>query len=231
LSGALFFVPYELIGVEGYSAMRAGAAFLPFTLIMGVLSRWSGALTGRYGVRRPLIVGPAIVAAGLALCAVPDIGQSFWSGFFPAMTVLGFGMAVSVAPLTTAVMQSGGERHSGIASGINNATARVAGMLAVALLGAIVVGVFRSTLDARLANAQVPAEIRTSMRAEASKLTAAKVPAAGGEQTRQLTHVLHESFVHSFRTVMLIAAGLALLSALCAALTIQDPEPAGQSRR
>ncbi len=85
IGGAMFFVPFNLIGVEGYSAMSAGAAFLPFTLIMGVLSRWSGALIGRYGARLPLIVGPIIVAAGLALCAVPAIGQSYWSGFFPAM--------------------------------------------------------------------------------------------------------------------------------------------------
>jgi EmrB/QacA subfamily drug resistance transporter len=144
LGGGMFFLPFYLIGIDHYSAMSAGAAFLPFTLIMGVLSRWSGALTGRYGVRRPLILGPIIVAVGLALCAVPDIGQSYWSGFFPAMIVLGFGMAVSVAPLTTAVMQSADARHSGVASGVNNATARVAGMLAVALLGAIAVGQFRA---------------------------------------------------------------------------------------
>src|SRR6185312_14820097 len=111
LGGALFFVPFDLIGVEGYSAMSAGAAFLPFTLIMGVLSRWSGALTTRYGVRRPLILGPIIVAVGLALCAIPHIGQSYWSGFFPAMLVLGLGMAVSVAPLTTTVMESADERY------------------------------------------------------------------------------------------------------------------------
>jgi EmrB/QacA subfamily drug resistance transporter len=229
LGGGMFFLPFYLIGIDGYSAMSAGAAFLPFTLIMGVLSRWSGALTGRYGVRRPLILGPIIVAVGLALCAVPEIGQSYWSGFFPAMIVLGFGMAVSVAPLTTAVMQSADARHSGVASGVNNATARVAGMLAVALLGAIAVGQFRTNLDDRLTRAQVPAEIRTALRAEASKLAQAQVPPMRDDRERQrLTRMLHQSFVHTFRTVMLLSAGITLLAAVCAALTIHglsDPPP------
>lgn len=231
LGGALFFVPFDLIGIEGYSAMSAGASFLPFTLIMGVLSRWSGALTGRYGVRRPLIVGPIIVAAGLALCAVPDIGQSYWSGFFPAMILLGLGMAVSVAPLTTTVMQSAGERHSGVASGINNALARVAGMLAVALLGAIAVSAFRTNLDDRLSGARIPMQTRAALRAEVSKLAEAKVPAIPDErERRQLTRMLHESFVHSFRALMMIAAGVALLGAACAALTIRDTGPGNRGR-
>jgi MFS family permease len=231
LGGALFFVPFDLIGVEGYSAMSAGAAFLPFTLIMGVLSRWSGALIGRYGARLPLIVGPIIVAAGLALCAVPDIGQSYWSGFFPAMVVLGLGMAVSVAPLTTTVMQSAGDRYGGVASGINNATARVAGMLAVALLGAIAVGAFRSNLDMRLSDAQVPMQMRLALRAEASKLAEAQVPRMGDERERQqLTRILHESFVHSFRVLMLISSAIALLGAVCSAFTIRGAPSWRQGR-
>jgi len=231
LGGAMFFVPFNLIGIEGYSAMSAGAAFLPFTLIMGVLSRWSGALTGRYGARLPLIVGPIIVAAGLALCAVPAIGQSYWSGFFPAMIVLGFGMAVSVAPLTTTVMESASDRYSGVASGINNATARVAGLLSVALLGAIAVGQFRADLDQRLVRAQVPPAIRTALEAETSKLAEARVPATADQRDRpRLTRALHESFVHSFRAMMLIASGMALLGSLCAVLTIRDRPPGNPSR-
>jgi EmrB/QacA subfamily drug resistance transporter len=225
LGGALFFVPFNLIGVQGYSAMAAGAAFLPFTLIMGVLSSWSGALLERYGARAPLTVGPLIVAAGLALCALPDIGQSYWRGFFPAMTVLGFGMAVSVAPLTTTVMASAGERYGGVASGINNATARVAGLLAVALLGALAVGAFRADLHDRLAAAQVPQQLRAELLAQTSKLAEARVPAVRDEQQRQqLTRLLHEGFVRSFRVVMLLTAGTALLSAAFGWLTIKSPQ-------
>ena len=221
LGGALFFVPFDLIGVQGYSAMQAGAAFLPFTLIMGVLSRWSGALIERYDARIPLTVGPVIVAIGLALCAVPDIGQSYWTGFFPAMCMLGLGMAIAVAPLTTVVMRAAGERHSGVASGINNATARVAGLLAVALLGALVVGHFRSALDARMSAAHVPVAVQRSLDAEAAKLAAAQVPSQVQDVERaRLTRLLHEAFHQSFRFVMAVAAALALVSALIAGLTL-----------
>jgi heme A synthase len=170
-----------------------------------------------------LIIGPIIVAAGLALCAMPEIGQSYWSGFFPAMAVLGLGMAVSVAPLTTTVMESAGDQYGGVASGINNAIARIAGLLAVALLGAIAVGTFHTTLDERLARAQVPTDVRTKLLAESSKLAEAQVPPMQDDREHQeLARTLHESFVHSFRMVMLIAAAIALLGAACAALTIRD---------
>jgi len=225
LGGALFFVPYDLIGVDGYSATEAGAAFLPFTLIMGGLSRWSGALIGRYGTRAPLTVGPIIVSFGLALCALPAIGQSYWSGFFPAMCMLGLGMAVSVAPLTTVVMESAAQRYSGAASGINNATARVAGMLAVALLGAVAISMFRTDVSERLIDARVPQQLSMAVEAQVAKLAEAKAPAARDDNERQLlTRILHESFVRSFRVVMLLTSGLALLAGLCGWLTVGLPK-------
>ena len=137
------------------------------------------------------------------------------------MAVLGLGMAVSVAPLTTTVVSAAGNQHAGTASGINNAISRIAGMLAIALLGALVVGVFGATLDTRLAELQVPPEIRRALNAEVPKFAEAKVPPQiEGEQRRMLEEVLDESFVRSFRVAMLVAAGLALTSALCAGLMI-----------
>ncbi|MFS8609577.1 MAG: MFS transporter, partial [Gammaproteobacteria bacterium] len=230
LGGALFFLPFNLIRVQGYSAALAGAALLPFSLIMGGLSRWSGSLVERYGARKPLVVGPSIVAGGLVLLAVPGIGGSYWTTFFPATLVLGFGMTLSVAPLTTTVMSAVDESHAGIASGINNAVARVAGLLAVAILGAIAVGAFGAAIDERSAALEMPAEQREALEAQASKLAEAAVPPAiTGAERDCIARVLDESFIASFRIVMLIAAGFALASSACAWATIGRRSGEGRS--
>jgi EmrB/QacA subfamily drug resistance transporter len=226
LSGAFFFLPFQLIQLEGYSATEAGAAFVPFTLIMGGLSRWSGGLCERYGARGPLIIGPIIVAAGFALLAIPDVlaaywGVGYWTTYLPAMIVLGFGMAASVAPLTTAVMGSIEDRYAGTASGINNAISRIAGLLAVALLGALAVGMFGHQLDRHLDAQSVAPDIRRTIEAEVPKLGDARVPPdISGDVRRTVENALKASLWTSFRITMLITAVLALLSAACAALTI-----------
>ena len=226
LGGEMFFLPFDLIDIQGYSATSAGAAFLPFSLAMAGLSRWSGGLNERYGARVLLIVGPIIVAIGLLLFALPTMGGSYWSTVFPAMTVWGLGMALSVAPLTTTIMRAAGDRYAGAASGINNATARIAGMLAVALMGVVAVGVFRATLDARLDHLQTPVSIRQALQTEVQKLSEAQLPPDVDAATRQtLQSALNASFVASFRVITLIAAAAALLSAACAWLTI-DRTPA-----
>jgi EmrB/QacA subfamily drug resistance transporter len=231
LSGAFFFLPFDLIEIQGYSATLAGAAFLPFILIMGALSRWSGGLIDHYGARLPLTIGPVVAAAGFALFALPSIGGSYWATFFPGMVVAGLGMTVSVAPLTTTVMRSVDDRHAGRASGINNAVSRIAGMLAVALLGAVAVGTFGSALDARLSELQVASDIRLALKAEVPKLAEAQVPSqVQGEPRLVLKRALDESFVQSFRLVMLISACAALASALCAWL-MTAPSASRKTRR
>jgi EmrB/QacA subfamily drug resistance transporter len=223
LGGAMFFVPFNLIRIQGYSAALAGASFLPFSLIMGVLSRWSGGLIERYGARMLLTIGPAIVAVGFALLAVPTIGGSYWTTFFPPMVVLGFGMAVSVAPLTTSVMRAVDDHHAGVASGINNATARIAGMLAVAVLGMVAVAVFGKALDERIEKMPLSNESRELMRAEIPKLAEARVPPSiDGTQRSELQQAIKESFVDSFRVMSLVAAALAFASAVCGWLTIES---------
>jgi EmrB/QacA subfamily drug resistance transporter len=228
LSGVMFFVPFNLIRVQGYSATAAGAAFLPFSLIMGTLSRWTGGLFDHYGARMPLTIGPVIVAAGFVWLAVPGIGGAYWTTFFGPMVVLGVGMAVAVPPLTTTVMRAVDDSHSGVASGVNNATARIAGMLAVAVLGAIAVFIFRNDLDRRVTASRAPPEIHRALLQEAPKLAEAQAPKNVEPNERQrLTRVLQESFVRSFRVTMLISAAMALLSALCALVFI---EPAQRAR-
>jgi len=223
LSGALFFLPFNLIRLQGYSAAAAGAAFLPFTLIMGVLSRWSGGLIGRYPPRLLLTVGPIVAGAGFALLAVPGIGGSFWLTFFPGLVVLGFGMAVSVAPLTTVVMGAVDARHTGAASGVNNAAARVGGMLAVALLGAVAVGVFGTDLGRRLDAIDAPPAVRSAMAQQVPRLAEADVPEGAPEDLQDdLRRALDAAFLRSFRVSMLIAAAAAATSGMCAALTIRQ---------
>src|SRR5256712_90224 len=176
LGGTLFFLPLNLIQVQHYSATAAGAALLPFILIISFLSRWSGGLIVSYGAKLPLIVGPLIAAFGFALFILPNVGGSYWTNFFPAIVVLGLGMAISVAPLTTTVMNSVAQNRVGLASGVNNAVARSAGFLAIAVLGIVMLQCFKNELDRRLAEWKLPASAAQSLQAQSTKLAAITVP-------------------------------------------------------
>jgi EmrB/QacA subfamily drug resistance transporter len=222
LSGTLFFLPLNLIQVQRYTPTAAGAALLPFILIMFLLSRWSGGLVRHYGARLPLVIGPIVAAAGYALFIRPDVGGRYWTDFFPAMFVLGLGMAISVAPLTTTVMNSVEQSHAGIASGVNNAVSRTAGLLAVAVLGLVMVQSFNQSFDRHLDQIAVSAEARRTLDTERSKLAAAEIPNEVDEEARvAIKQAINDSFVRGFRIVMLAGAVLALLSSLFAWLMIR----------
>src|SRR5207248_10436545 len=176
LGGTLFFLPLNLIQVQHYSATAAGAALLPFVLIISLLSRWSGGLVEKYGPKLPLIIGPLIAAFGFA-CFIPaSTGGSYWRSFFPAIVLLGLGMAISVAPLTTVVMNSVAQNRVGIASGVNNAIARSAGLLAIAVLGIVMLQVFSYDLDRRLAEWNVTQALSGSFHVERTMLAAITLP-------------------------------------------------------
>jgi predicted MFS family arabinose efflux permease len=223
LGGALFFVPLNFIQVQHYSATAAGAALLPFILLMAALSRWSGGLVGRYGARMPLIAGPLIAAAGFALLAWPAEGGSYWLTFFPAIFVLGLGMAIAVAPLTTVVMNAVDVAYEGAASGVNNAASRVAVVIAIALFGVIFAAVFNAALDTNLARAGIPAEIVQTVVEQRSKLAAIELPATLDAGVKAAANdAIAAAFVKGFRAIALISALLAAASAFITWTLIED---------
>jgi EmrB/QacA subfamily drug resistance transporter len=222
LGGAMFFVPYAMIQVHGYSATAAGAAMLPFILEMFVLSRWAGGLIGRFGARLPLVVGPSVAAVGFGLFALPGTSGSYWATFFPAVAVLGLGMAIAVAPLTTAVMSAVGRDKAGVASGINNAVSRVGGLLAVALFGVVITVAFGRALDARLDGLGLPPAARQTLARERERLAEVPAPAAlAPADQKAVEGAVDEAFVAGFRVAMALAAGLAIASAGVAARWIE----------
>ncbi|HEY2404430.1 MAG TPA: MFS transporter [Polyangiaceae bacterium] len=228
LSGALFFLPMNLIQLQGYGATEAGAAFLPFVAIVFVLSRWAGGLVERYGARRPLMIGPSIAACGFATLACPGLGGSYWLTYFPGVSVLGLGMAVTIAPLTTTVMNAVDERRAGLASGVNNAVSRTAGLIAVAALGIVFYRVFANSLDDALSAIHPPSALREAIGQQRMRLAAIELPSGATPTERApLEHAIKLAFLRGFRVVTLIAAALALISGLCAAVWLR---PATTSR-
>jgi predicted MFS family arabinose efflux permease len=220
--GIFFFLfPMNLIQVQGYSTSATGAASLPLILLIFFLSRWSGGLITRYGPRAPLVTGPLIAATGFVLFAVPGVEASYWKSFFPAFVVLAFGMAISVVPLTTVVMSSVDRSHAGAASGINNAVARVASVLSIAMLGIVMVKVFSSSLNRSLMGQMLPPGNLQYIQSNAIKLAGLDLPPSVDADTAAIIRAsISKAFVFGFRTVLLICAGLSLVSALVAWLMI-----------
>ena len=217
LGGTLFFLPLNLIQVQHYSPTAAGAVLLPFILIMSLLSRWSGGLVARYGPKLPLVAGPIITTVGYLLFLLPSVGGNYWTDFFPPVVVLGLGMAITVAPLTTTVMSSIAQARAGIASGVNNAVARTASLMAIAVLGVVMLRVFRSGLDHTLRSANLPASVVQELETQSIKLAAIDIPEnVNGETHRLIRSAIDESFVSGFRWVMVIGAVLAAASAVTA---------------
>src|SRR5256886_5092755 len=232
LGGTLFFLPLNLIQVQHYSATAAGAALLPFILIMFLLSRWAGGLVERYGSKIPLVIGPLIAALGFGLFMLPGVNAGYWQTFFPAVVVLGIGMAISVAPLTTTVMNSVVQNRVGVASGINNAVARGAGLLAIAVLGIVMLHCFNHAMDRRLAGENLPPGAWQSLQAQRTKLAAASLPDEVDQMTKQLIgQTIAESFVHAFRLIMAIGAMLAAVSAMAAWVLLGTAGQKENSRR
>jgi EmrB/QacA subfamily drug resistance transporter len=222
LGGGFFFLPFDLIQVRRFSPAAAGAALLPFIVLMFGLSRLAGRVVDRYGPRVPLIGGPLVAAAGFGLIALASHEGSYWTTLFPGLAVLGIGMAMTVAPLTATVMGAVGEERVGMASGINNAVSRAAGLLAIALFGMIATVRFGGELSRRLAGLRLTPEIHRTITSQAERLAGAVVsPSLPSDVRQTLRAAIDLSFAQAFELVMLLAAGLAIASSASAWFLIE----------
>ena len=219
LSSALFYLPLNLIQVQRYSPSQAGAALLPLVAIMFLLARWAGGLIERVGPRIPLMVGPVLAGLGYALFARPGLGGSYWTTYFPAITLLGLGMTISVAPLTTVVMSSVDQKRTGSASGVNNAVSQVAALLALALSAPLFLHLFTGSLRGDLTRNAVSPITSYAVQHQASLLAAVQT----ADPLARLA--VNQAFVTSFRWIVLLAAASSLAAGAVAAFTIGGSKP------
>jgi len=221
LAGAFFLLPFNFIQIQGYSATAAGAAFIPFPLLVGGLSRWSGGMIVRFGARPLLIAGPVLTSVGFLLLGIYGTGSSYWANFFPGIFFMGLGMAISFAPLNTTVMSSVARSDAGTASGVNKAVSRLSGMLSVALLGALAISLFGQVLTKKMDQENIPEQVQQQMISETPNLAKAKIPESVSPEIKvTLEKNVKQSFLSSFRIVMFVSAGLIFFGAVCAIVMI-----------
>jgi EmrB/QacA subfamily drug resistance transporter len=228
LYGALnvgtFFLCLNLVRAQGYSQTIAGFADIPFALLLAGLSPVMGELVERYGPRLPLIIGPLLAGFGFLLLAQVGLTHGpddYWTTFFPGIFVFGLGMAITVAPLTATVMTSVPAGYTGTASGVNNAVARTAGVLAIAIVGSIALIAFSGALTTYTADLNLSAEARNALQAEAAQLgQTIALTGIAPDQVSAVETAIKLAFVDTYQVVMLICTGLAWLSAIMAALLV-----------
>jgi EmrB/QacA subfamily drug resistance transporter len=232
LGAAMLFLSLNMVQIQGYSQLQAGLSFLPFTLLLITLSRHAGAWADRHGPRTLLIAGPVIVGVGMFLLSL--VGQvhrlsDYWFSFFPGLLVFGLGMSLTVAPLTATVMGAAGTQFSGVASGVNNAMSRVAGVFANAVFGALAVVLFAGVVGRKVDGMGLDPRDRREVMAETAKLGDAKVPeevrtwtmGRDGSVAAEVEGAYHEGFIEVYQVILRIAAGLAFAGALMAVLFVK----------
>jgi EmrB/QacA subfamily drug resistance transporter len=222
-TGSLFFLPFNLIQVQGYSALQAGAANLPFILVMAGLAPVSGALSGRVGPKRSLVAGSLVTGIAFLLFALPGVGGSYWATFFFPACVLGAGFALTVPALSSLVIGSAPAGGISLASALNSAISRVAGVTAIAAMGSLLLFSFSAELDRRTAGLSLPEAAREQARTSRAGLASMKPPdgLAPGEAA-SFRDAVKWSFVGGFRRLLAVAAVMAAMAALSAALFVEE---------
>jgi EmrB/QacA subfamily drug resistance transporter len=226
LGSGMLFLSLNLVQVQGYSQLQSGLTFLPFTILMVGIARRAGALADKYGPRRLLILGPALAGAGLLILsfiAQTNGPRDYWTTFFPGVLVFGLGMSLTVAPLTATVMGSVSDHFSGTASGINNALTRIANVFANAIFGALAVLFFSGALQTEIKNLPLNTKQKQEVIVQAADLGNAKPPKdIDPNQSKLIEKAYHNGFIHAYKNILQISAGLGFLAALMALLFVKD---------
>ncbi|MDQ2862516.1 MAG: MFS transporter [Bacteroidota bacterium] len=226
LAGAMLFLTLNMVQIQGYSQLQAGMTLLPFTILLILISRWSGRLVDKYGPRWFLILGPLTVTVGLlSLSFVKETGgpSSYWSTYFPGIVLFGLGMSFTVTPLTATVMNAVASQHSGTASGINNAISRVANVFANVILGALAILFFTGYLTRGISEASLPQTIQQKIISQSSDLGDAKVPPlVKTENVEKVKQLYKEGFINAYVKIMRICAVLALVASFTAFVFIKN---------
>jgi hypothetical protein len=195
---------------------------VPLAVITFAMGRWAGGLVTRYGEKLPLMVGPALAAVAFILFAIPGVGGSYWTTYFPAVVVLGFGMSLVFAPLSIAILNAVEGEHSGLGSGVNRSVQRTAKLLGLAVLAFFMLAAFDNNFDASVNALDLTPDQKASLRTQEAGLSGTDVfKGVNGEDKVEIHRAVDQAFISAFRFAMLISAGMALTSAVAAGLLIQ----------
>lgn len=225
-SSAVFFIPFNLIQLQGYSAAGVGVAFAPLIAALFLFSRWAGGTVVKHGAKPAIMVGTILASIGFYLFTLPGVGGTYWTTVFPAITVLGVGMAIIISPLTTAVMSSVDIEESGVASGVNNTVGRIAGLISIAVMGVFALSTFNANLDRDLDSLEITQETREYIDSQRIKYLLIEIPENVDPETREaIRSSIDNSFLASYRLVMMISAALVLIGTAVAWFTIEKRKP------
>lgn len=226
LGAGMLFLSLNMVQVQGYSQLESGLTFLPFTVMMITIARFAGSIADKHGPRLLLVIGPAVAGTGLLLLSFikqTNGASEYWTTFFPGVVVLGLGMSFTVAPLTAAVMGSVSDHFSGTASGVNNAVSRIAGVFTNAIFGTLAVLFFSGSLRSEIKSIRLNPQQKQAVLAQAANLGNAHAPALiNGDNKVKIENAYRKSFISTYSTIMLIAAGLGFAGALMAFIFIRN---------